>query len=203
MKSSKLKNSPQFYTETPEPLNCSKEVLPQNLIEAIEKARRPSIFNGIDPVVRELILSNKNTLKDQSSTNLLYPILNASNPATLVVSMFKKELLEFVDTLEVYILESEDRVWNIFEQKYVNGQQITSEIVAQAMIENFLSLEDNAEDLIRWAKIISYNATLINDQEYFEVWTSKRSVFVPFQVFLALQKVFFKDNDLLLVIDSQ
>jgi hypothetical protein len=203
MKSSKLKNSPQFYTETPEPLNCSKEVLPQNLIEAIEKARRPSIFNGIDPVVRELILSNKNTLKDQSSTNLLYPILNASNPATLVVSMFKKELLEFVDTLEVYILESEDRVWNIFEQKYVNGQQITSEIVAQAMIENFLSLEDNAEDLIRWAKIISYNATLINDQEYFEVWTSKRSVFVPFQVFLALQEVFFKDNDLLLVIDSQ
>jgi hypothetical protein len=199
----KLRESPQFYTETPEPLNCSKEVLPQNLIEAIEKARRPSIFNGIDPVVRELILSNKNTLKDQSSTNLLYPILNASNPATLVVSMFKKELLEFVDTLEVYILESEDRVWNIFEQKYVNGQQITSEIVAQAMIENFLSLEDNAEDLIRWAKIISYNATLINDQEYFEVWTSKRSVFVPFQVFLALQEVFFKDNDLLLVIDSQ
>jgi hypothetical protein len=199
----KLRESPQFYTETPEPLNCSKEVLPQNLIEAIEKARRPSIFNGIDPVVRELILSNKNTLKDQSSTNLLYPILNASNPATLVVSMFKKELLEFVETLEVYILESEDRVWNIFEQKYVNGQQITSEIVAQAMIENFLSLEDNAEDLIRWAKIISYNATLINDQEYFEVWTSKRSVFVPFQVFLALQEVFFKDNDLLLVIDSQ
>ena len=203
MKISKLRELPQFYTEISEPLGCSVyDILPQNLIEAIEKAKQPSIFNGIDPVVRDLLLNNKD-MKSQSITNSLYPILNASNPATLVVSNFKKELLEFVDTLEVYILESEDQVWNFFEQKYVNGQQVTSEIVAQAMIENFLSLEDNADDSIRWAERVSYNAMLIKDQDYFEVWTSKRFVFVPFQVFLALQEVFFKDNDLLLVIDSQ